>query len=52
MAGLPDKGEEMKRRSFLEKLRISVAMQEESKSFKKGRLIRISKKPVNQGKKN
>jgi hypothetical protein len=29
----------MKRRSFLEKLRISVAMQNESKVIKKGRII-------------
>lgn len=52
MAGVPEEREEMKRRSFLEKLRISIAMQEESKIFKKGRLIRLGKKPANQGKKN
>jgi len=30
----------MKRRSFLEKLRTSVAMQKESKIIKKGRIIK------------
>ena len=30
----------MKKRSFLEKLRISVAMQKESKMIKKGRIIK------------
>jgi len=32
----------MKRRSFLEKLRISVAMQKESKVIKKGRIVEPS----------
>jgi hypothetical protein len=52
MAGVPEESEEMRRRSFLEKLKISLAMQEESKLFKKGRLIKVDKKPVNQDKKN
>jgi len=37
----------MKRRSFLEKLRISVAMQKESKVIKKGRIVEPSQEPGN-----
>jgi hypothetical protein len=40
MAGLQEERKEMKRRSFLEKLRISAAMQKESKIIKKGRIIK------------
>ena len=52
MAGLSEKRQEMKKRSFLEKLRISIAMHEESKILKKGQVIRTLKKTINQSKKN
>jgi hypothetical protein len=51
MAGLSEESKEMKKRSFLEKLRISLAMHKESKILKKGQVINAEKKPVNQSKK-
>lgn len=47
MARLQEERKEMKRRSFLEKLRISAAMQKESKIIKKGRIIKPAQKREN-----
>jgi hypothetical protein len=44
MGGVQEEREEMKKRSFLEKLRTSVAMQKESKIIKKGRIIKSDQK--------
>jgi hypothetical protein len=44
MGGVQEEREEMKRRSFLEKLRTSVAMQKEIKIIKKGRIIKSAQK--------
>jgi len=48
MAGLSEERQEMKKRSLLKKLKISLAMHEESKILEKGVVIRAGKKTVNQ----